>query len=183
MYNAGVKCPEIHQNYGLLPGRRWPSEVPRYPFEMRVLMVVSAVSLQTHLVSKADSSQSTEVTNQPLNSNAETNRSLETARRVWCRAEESWLSLPICHVPVCLTGPLPGTVARRKRCGSAVTQALYGQPAWSSWSRRVEQSWRRCSGRWLGSASIEQPECGRAVQLVCSTVQWNKCWKSFYLSW
>lgn len=60
-------------------------DLPKSPdtrVEMHVLMVVSAVSLQTHLVSKADSSQSTEATNQPLNSNAETNRSLETARRV-----------------------------------------------------------------------------------------------------
>lgn len=55
---------------------------PAIPIEMQVLMVTSAVSLQTHLVSKADSSQSMEATIQPLNSNAEANPSLETARRV-----------------------------------------------------------------------------------------------------
>ena len=60
-------------------------DLPKSPdtrIEMPMLMVVSAVSLQTHLVSKADSSQATETINQPLSSNAETNRSLETARRV-----------------------------------------------------------------------------------------------------
>lgn len=31
------------------------------------------------------------------------------------------------------------------------------------------------SMEWLGSVSIEQPECRRAVQLVCSAVQWKKC--------
>lgn len=60
-------------------------DLPKSPdicAEMHVLMVASAASLQTHLVSKADSSQSTEATKQLLNSNIETNQSLETARRV-----------------------------------------------------------------------------------------------------
>ena len=61
------------------------SDLPKSPdtrIEMPMLMVVSAVSMQTHLVSKADSSEAMETINQPLSSNAETNRSLETARRV-----------------------------------------------------------------------------------------------------
>lgn len=61
-----IKIMAFFQAEGDLP------KAPDAPVEMHVLMVISAIGLQTHLLSEADSSGSTAAANQPLNSNAET---------------------------------------------------------------------------------------------------------------
>lgn len=76
------------------PGAKWhmkfaffsqaERDLPKYPdipFEVCVLLLSSSVSLQTHLVSRADSFQCMGATHQQCNSNTKTNGSLETAGR------------------------------------------------------------------------------------------------------
>lgn len=126
---------------------------PHIPVEMCVLLLSSSISLQTRLVSRADSSQYTGATNQQCNSNKK-----QTV--VWRLQEEpnaglKRVSLPILSCASMLDGAFAWEVSlwwSRPCIGSQLGQG-----------GAVGQNKAGAGRSWLGSVAREQPECKKAA--------------------